>query len=84
MPMYLRGVLGCHFIKYLWEDANVCFMQGLTMWKRFQGSGREKARPAQISHPVLLETTYDEDQLMRNPNVADLNYRLNAPTTQHQ
>ncbi|KAF2997678.1 hypothetical protein E8E13_006120 [Curvularia kusanoi] len=57
------------------------------MWKRFQGSGREKAsslpRPAQIGHPVLLETTYDEDQLMRNPNVADLNYRLNAPTTQH-
>lgn len=54
------------------------------MWKRLQGYGREKERPAQIGHPVLLETTYDEDQLMRNPNVADLNYRLNAPSTHHQ
>lgn len=54
------------------------------MWKRFQGHTREKERPAQIGHPVLLETTYDEEQLMRNPNVADLNYRLNAPAIQHQ
>ncbi|KAF1932784.1 uncharacterized protein M421DRAFT_1373 [Didymella exigua CBS 183.55] len=53
------------------------------MWKRFQGHGREKERSAQIGHPVLLETTYDEEQLMRNPNVAELNYRLNAPSTQH-
>lgn len=59
-------------------------MQALTMWKRFQGYGREKERSARIGHPVLLETTYDEEQLMRNPNVADLNYRLNAPSTQHQ
>lgn len=66
------------------NGANGCFMQALTMWKRFQGHGREKERPAQIGHPVLLETTYDEEQLMRNPNVADLNYRLNAPSTQHQ
>ncbi|KAF9697428.1 hypothetical protein EKO04_004924 [Ascochyta lentis] len=56
------------------------------MWKRFQGHGREKERHAQIGHPVLLETTYDEEQLMRNPNVTDLqaaNYRHNAPSTRH-
>ncbi|KAJ4323477.1 hypothetical protein N0V94_001806 [Neodidymelliopsis sp. IMI 364377] len=56
------------------------------MWKRFQGHGREKERHAQIGHPVLLETTYDEEQLMRNPKVTDLqaaNYRYNAPSTQH-
>lgn len=66
--------------------ANFCFTQAPTMWKRFQGHGREKERHAQIGHPVLLETTYDEEQLMRNPNVTDLqapNYRLNAPSTQH-
>jgi hypothetical protein len=66
------------------NGANVCFMQAPTMWKRFQGHGREKGRAARIGHPVLLETTYDEEQLMRNPDVADLNYRLNAPSTQHQ
>ena len=57
------------------------------MWKRFQGHTREKERPTQIGHPVLLETTYDEEQLMRNPNVTDLqaaNYRYNAPSTHHQ
>lgn len=59
-------------------------MQAPIMWKRFQGHGREKEKPTQIGHPVLLETTYDEAQLMRNPNVADLNYRLNAPSTKHQ
>ncbi|KAJ8108497.1 hypothetical protein OPT61_g8131 [Boeremia exigua] len=53
------------------------------MWKRFQGHGREKEKPTQIGHPVLLETTYDEEQLMRNPDVAALNYRLNAPSTRH-
>ncbi|KAL6711179.1 hypothetical protein ACN47E_005710 [Coniothyrium glycines] len=42
------------------------------MWKRFQGHGREKERHAQIGNPVLLETTYDEDQLRRNPYVADV------------
>ncbi|KAJ4994065.1 hypothetical protein SVAN01_00542 [Stagonosporopsis vannaccii] len=55
----------------------------LPRWKRFQGYGREKEKTTQIGHPVLLETTYDEAQLMRNPNVADLNYRLNAPSTKH-
>ena len=58
-------------------------MQAPIMWKRFQGHGREREKPAQIGHPVLLETTYDEEQLMRNPTVADLNYRLNAPSTKH-
>ncbi|UPX14307.1 uncharacterized protein EKO05_0004795 [Ascochyta rabiei] len=56
------------------------------MWKRFQGHGREKERHAQIGHPVLLETTYDEEQLMRNPHVTGLqaaNYRHNAPSTRH-
>ncbi|KAF2828641.1 hypothetical protein CC86DRAFT_196133 [Ophiobolus disseminans] len=56
------------------------------MWKRIQqGYGREKERPAQIGNPVLLETTYDEDQLRRNPNVSDAqnsNYRFNAPAQQ--
>jgi hypothetical protein len=54
------------------------------MWKRFQGHGREKERQAHIGNPVLLETTYDEDQLRRNPNVADAqyaNYRYNAPAS---
>jgi hypothetical protein len=51
------------------------------MWKRFQGH-REKERHAQIGNPVLLETTYDEDQLRRNPNVVDLqngSHQYNAP-----
>jgi hypothetical protein len=39
------------------------------MWKRLQGYGREKER--QIGNPVLLETTYDGDQLRHIPNVAD-------------
>ncbi|EUC28889.1 hypothetical protein COCCADRAFT_29942 [Bipolaris zeicola 26-R-13] len=42
------------------------------MWKRLQGHVREKEKHAQIGHPVLLETTYDQDQLHRNPNVAGL------------
>lgn len=66
------------------NGANICFMQAPSMWKRFQSHGREKERPTRIGHPVLLETTYDEGQLMRNPDVADLNYRLNAPSTHHQ
>ncbi|KAF1841955.1 uncharacterized protein K460DRAFT_358642 [Cucurbitaria berberidis CBS 394.84] len=52
------------------------------MWKRLQGHGREKERHAQIGNPVLLETTYDEDQLRRNPNVTDVqnaNFQRNAP-----
>lgn len=52
------------------------------MWKRLQGHVREKERHAQIGNPVLLETTYDENQLRQNPNVNDAqvaNYRNNAP-----
>ncbi|KAH3943540.1 hypothetical protein HBH70_066040 [Parastagonospora nodorum] len=55
------------------------------MWKRLQGYGREKERNAQIGNPVLLETTYDEEQLRRNPNVTEAqhaNYRYNAPDPQ--
>ncbi|PVI06190.1 hypothetical protein DM02DRAFT_515218 [Periconia macrospinosa] len=37
------------------------------MWKRLQGHGREKER--QIGHPVLVETTYDQDRLRHIPNV---------------
>jgi hypothetical protein len=57
------------------------------MWKRLQAHGREKERHAQIGNPVLLETTYDEDQLRRNPNVVDAqnaNYQFNAPVMQPQ
>ncbi|KAF2473481.1 uncharacterized protein BDR25DRAFT_218191 [Lindgomyces ingoldianus] len=39
------------------------------MWKRFQGHGREKEK--QIGNPVLVETTYDEDQLRHMANVSD-------------
>ncbi|CBX91204.1 hypothetical protein IAQ61_002663 [Plenodomus lingam] len=52
------------------------------MWKRLQGHVREKERNAQIGNPVLLETTYDENQLRQNPNVNDAqvaNYQNNAP-----
>ncbi|KAE8855820.1 hypothetical protein PTNB29_08659 [Pyrenophora teres f. teres] len=41
------------------------------MWKRLQGHGREKERPAPIGNPVLVETPYNEDQLSRNRPVAD-------------
>lgn len=67
---------------YQVHPANERFMQATTMWKRFQGQGREGAKHAQIGNPVLLETTYDEDQLRRNPNVADVQntyYQHNAP-----
>jgi hypothetical protein len=53
------------------------------MWKRLQGHVRDKERQTQIGNPVLLETTYDEDQLRRNPNVAELknaSYKSKAPT----
>ncbi|KAF2191059.1 hypothetical protein K469DRAFT_558493 [Zopfia rhizophila CBS 207.26] len=49
------------------------------MWKRFQGHGREKEK--QIGNPVLVETTYDEDQLRHIPNISDVrnaNYQSNA------
>ncbi|KAF2263712.1 hypothetical protein CC78DRAFT_544663 [Lojkania enalia] len=49
------------------------------MWKRFQSSGREKEK--QIGNPVLVETTYDEDQLRHIPSVSDAqnaNYQPNA------
>ncbi|KAF2872208.1 hypothetical protein BDV95DRAFT_493353 [Massariosphaeria phaeospora] len=39
------------------------------MWKRFQSHGREKDK--QIGNPVLVETTYDEDQLRNTPHVTD-------------
>ena len=57
------------------------------MWKRLQGHVREKEKPTQIGNPVLLETTYDEDRLRRNPNVVDLkdaNYQHNAPQPRPQ
>ncbi|CAE7217295.1 hypothetical protein HRS9139_07814 [Pyrenophora teres f. teres] len=41
------------------------------MWKRLQGHGREKERPAPIGNPVPVETPYNEDQLSRNRPVAD-------------
>jgi hypothetical protein len=46
------------------------------MWKRIHGYGRDKEK--QIGNPVLLETTYDEDQLRHIPNVAD------AQNSRHQ
>jgi hypothetical protein len=55
----------------------------VNMWKRLQGHGREKERHAQIGNPVLLETTYDEEQLKRNPNVSDAqSARHNAQAVQ--
>ncbi|KNG49484.1 hypothetical protein DDE82_004926 [Stemphylium lycopersici] len=45
------------------------------MWKRLQGHVREKEKHAEIGNPVLLETTYDEDQLKRNPVVTDVQAR---------
>jgi hypothetical protein len=45
------------------------YVEIAAMWKRFQGQARERDR--QIGNPVLLETTYDENQLMRNPNITD-------------
>lgn len=60
------------------------FHPGL-MWKRFQGYGRDKEKQAQIGNPVLLETTYDEEQLKRNPSVTNLqntNHRHNLPPPQ--
>lgn len=42
------------------------------MWKRLQGHVREKDKQVQISNPVLVETTYDQDQLDRNPDVTNL------------
>lgn len=37
------------------------------MWKRMGRRGEDK----QIGNPVLLETTYDEDQLRHIPTVSD-------------
>lgn len=42
------------------------------MWKRLQGHVREKDKQVQIGNPVLVETTYDQDQLEHNPDVTDL------------
>ncbi|KAI8937157.1 hypothetical protein NX059_006371 [Plenodomus lindquistii] len=52
------------------------------MWKRLQSHVREKERHTPIGNPVLVETTYDEDQLRRILDVNDAqiaNYRNNAP-----
>jgi hypothetical protein len=54
------------------------------MWKRLQGHGREKEK--QIGNPVLLETTYDGDQLRHIPHVVDAQnavYHSHAPSA-HQ
>ncbi|CAI6340322.1 unnamed protein product [Periconia digitata] len=37
------------------------------MWKRLQGHGREREK--QIGHPVLVETTFDQDRLRHIPNI---------------
>lgn len=50
------------------------------MWKRLQGHVREKEK--QIGNPVLLETTYDEDQLRHIPNVSDAQNATYQPNTQ--
>lgn len=42
------------------------------MWKRLQGHVREKEKHVHIGNPVLVETTYDQDQLDRTPNVTDV------------
>ncbi|USP73863.1 hypothetical protein yc1106_01137 [Curvularia clavata] len=47
------------------------------MWKRLQGHVREKDKQVQIGNPVLVETTYDQDQLERNPDVTDLRDQQN-------
>jgi hypothetical protein len=50
------------------------------MWKRIQGYGRDKER--QIGNPVLLETTYDEDQLRHIPTVSDAQNATHQPNYQ--
>jgi len=47
------------------------------MWKRLQGHVREKDR--QIGNPVLVETTYDEDQLRYIPHVAQAQIANHKP-----
>ncbi|ORX96387.1 hypothetical protein BCR34DRAFT_593877 [Clohesyomyces aquaticus] len=57
---------------------------GIIMWKRFQGHGHGREKEKQIGNPVLLETTYDEDQLRHIPNISDAqnaNYQFNAPAS---
>ncbi|KAF2788251.1 hypothetical protein K505DRAFT_255944 [Melanomma pulvis-pyrius CBS 109.77] len=52
------------------------------MWKRLQGHVRDghlREKDKQIGNPVLLETTYDEDQLRHIPNVSDFQDAQNAP-----
>jgi hypothetical protein len=55
------------------------------MWKRIQGHVRDgslREKEKQIGNPVLVGTTYDEDQLRYIPNVSDIqnntNYQPNA------
>jgi hypothetical protein len=42
------------------------------MWKRLPRVGRGKEN--NISHPTLIETTYDEKTLQQIPNVSDVQY----------
>jgi hypothetical protein len=55
------------------------------MWKRLQGhirDGQLRDKDRQIGHPVLVETTYDEDQLRHIPNVSqaqNASNQFNAP-----
>lgn len=45
------------------------------MWKRLQGhvrDGRFRDGDRQIGNPVLVETTYDEDQLRHMANVTQV------------
>ena len=44
------------------------------MWKRLQGHVRDghfREKDRQVGNPVLIATTYDEDQLRHIPNVVD-------------
>jgi hypothetical protein len=52
------------------------------MWKRIQGhvrdgSLREREKERQIGNPVLVGTTYDEDQLRYIPDVSDIQHNTN-------
>lgn len=45
------------------------------MWKRLQGhmrDGQLREKDRQIGNPVLVETTYDEDQLRHIPNISQV------------
>ncbi|KAF2735028.1 hypothetical protein EJ04DRAFT_523131 [Polyplosphaeria fusca] len=50
------------------------------MWKRLQGHGREKEK--HIGNPVLVETTYDEDQLRHIPTISAAQNASHQPSVQ--